>query len=144
MRKMTSVDVQFVVQLLKAWPLGKLTWVAVRDAVSAGLLNGERAWSRQSLEANPKIQEAWSKAKVRLASGTSPLSTENPVESDVAKLQAELNELRAKYEALMIRHKTLAYNATFLPGGASLLMDPLPDNTPAKKSKLSKSRSRQR
>lgn len=144
MRKMTDVDVQFVIDLLQAWSLRKLTWVAVQDAISAGLLEGERAWSRQSLEANAKIQEAWSETKIRLASGTAPLLTRNPEESEVAALRAELDGLQAKYEALMIRHRTLIYNATFLPGGANLLMDPLPDNTPAKNSKRGKSRSRQR
>lgn len=142
MRKMTDVDVQFVIDLLSAWSHRRLTWVAVQAAVSKGLLNGQRAWTRQSLEANSKIQEAWAAAKTRLSEGAPPLTKGDPAASEVSRLRAELDELQVKYDALMIRHKTLAYNATFLPGGASLLLDPLPDNTPAKKSKRSKSRSR--
>lgn len=143
MRKMKGADVQFVVDLLNTWPDRRLTWEAVRDAVSAGLLKGEVAWTRQSLEAKPEIKTAWDAAKIPTAEGTPP-TLPGQTDPEVQRLQAALDELQSQYDALMIRHRTLAYNATFLPGGANLLMDPLPDNTPVDGSRRGKSKAQRR
>jgi hypothetical protein len=51
--------------------------------------------------------------------------------SAVEAREAELADLQAKFDRLALRHKQLIYNASMLPGGTRLLLDPLPDNTPS-------------
>jgi hypothetical protein len=131
MRRMTTADVTFVVELLHTWRHSALTWEGVQSKISSDLLEGRPAWSRQSLHANKAIKQAWDAANARLSalSAKSRIScSTDPTKAEA--LQSELDELQAKYEALLIRHRQVIYNASFLPGGTSLLFDPLPDNTP--------------
>lgn len=139
MKKMSEAEVRFVVMLLRTWHHGPLRWESVRSRISSEFFDGGPAWTRQSLQANARISAAWDAAKLRL----SGRATDSTLEGDggsakIKELQVELDDLRERYDALFIRHRTLAYNASFLPGGTNLLLDPLPDNTPVE----SKSRRR--
>lgn len=135
MRKMTEADVKHIVQLLKKWKRRPLFWSDVQQQISIDLLAGEKAWSRQSLVGNDDINKAWTKAHARFVAPDSADGSRDhdPEESEVERLQAAFDELKSKYDKLLVKHRQLAYNASMLPGGTKLLLDPLPDNTPSQR-----------
>ena len=132
MRKMSTHDVRAVVSILRAWRQRRLTWEGLRTQLSVEVLDGAESWTRQSLWAHEPVRIAWAAAKTRLAGRvrTAPAGSEDAILSALEKLQGEYQELQVKYDRLALRHRQLAYNASMLPGGARLLIDPLPDNTP--------------
>lgn len=143
MRKMTEDDVAQVVRLLKQWKRGPLFWDALRRRISEVIMGGGEAWSRQSLQKNDDINKEWLATRKRLASRRAQPGSaaaddvagneagQEP--SEVERLQQALDKLQAKYDDLAIRHRQLVHNASMLPGGTRLLLDPLPDNTPVQK-----------
>ncbi len=135
MRKMTQKDIAGIVDLLRKWKRPPLRWERLQEQISTKLLDGETSWSRQSLQASESINTAWQAAKQRLsANGTRTHDAANENETSATEqLQAALSELQTKYDNLALRHRQLIYNASMLPGGTRLLLDPLPDNTPAQK-----------
>lgn len=134
MRKMESNDVDDIVELLRKWKHRPLRWDRLREQVSGTLLNGDKPWSRQSLQANERIKIAWLAAKRRLAGRERPAYDADGTDpSAVERLEIALAELQTRYENLAVRHRQLIYNAAMLPGGTRLLLDPLPDNTPTQK-----------
>lgn len=140
MRKMESKDVEGIVELLRRWKYRPLRWDRLQDQISGTLLNGDKPWSRQSLQANERIKVAWSAAKRRLAGREGrAYDTGNTDASAIESLEIALAELQTRYENLAIRHRQLMYNAAMLPGGTRLLLDPLPDNTPTQKTGLGQS-----
>jgi hypothetical protein len=127
-------DVEGIVELLRRWKHRPLRWDRLQEKISVILLNGDKPWSRQSLQANERIKVAWSAAKRRLAGREGrAYDTENTDASAIERLEIALAELQTRYENLAIRHRQLMYNAAMLPGGTRLLLDPLPDNTPMQK-----------
>jgi hypothetical protein len=137
MRKMESKDVEGIVELLRRWKHRPLRWDRLQDQISGTLLNGGKPWSRQSLQANERINVAWSAAKRRLADRESrPYESGGSDPSAIERLETALAELQTRYENLAIRHRQLLYNAAMLPGGTRLLLDPLPDNTPTQKTRM--------
>lgn len=135
MRKITRSDADAVVQILRKWKGRALTWEALRSAISASLQSGEQVWSRQSLQANEAIQIAWKTKKEALRNRTRKERGREENESSMVEvLQLQLAELQTKYDNLALRHRRLLHNASMLPGGVHLLVDPLPDNTRAQSS----------
>jgi len=132
MRKMSADDTTAVVRILRAWRQRRLTWERLRTQVSVEILDGAETWSRQSLQAHESIRIAWAAAKRRLTNKdrSTPTGSEDASLAALEKLQGEYQELQTKYDRLALRHRQLAYNASMLPGGTRLLIDPLPDNTP--------------
>ncbi len=142
MRKMTEGDIKAIVSLLENWRRSPLHWKLLQHQVSKNLLGGEASWSRQSLQASNAINTAWLSARVRLASARKlPIGTEED-STKYERLMTQYMALEVKYNNLAMRHRQLIYNATMLPGGARLLLDPLPDNTPAQKIGIGARRSR--
>lgn len=143
MRKMNKNDVALVVQLLKRWQRSRVSWQLLRSQISMTMLNGDVAWSRQSLQANKTIYAEWLATRKRLSaqpyrSGSSGLGGVQGADatadtSEVEALRARLDQLQAKYDNLAIQHRQLVYNVSMIQGGARLLLDPLPDNTPVQK-----------
>ena len=134
MRKMTTKDVACITDLLRKWKRPPLRWERLQEEISAKLLDGDTSWSRQSLQANESIKTAWQTAKQRLSANE--IRTRNANENEtsaITQLEVALSELQTKYDNLALRHRQLIYNASMLPGGTRLLLDPLPDNTPAQK-----------
>lgn len=131
MRKIRESERQAIVKLLEAWNRPPLTWNRVKLQISKSVLDGETSWSRQSLQGDESIKAAWDAAKDRcdgtgqVADGGSEGATK------LRDLEGKLAALQLKYDALLLRHRKLAYNASLLPGGTRLLLDPLPDNTAA-------------
>jgi len=134
MRKIGERDEKAIVAMLRKWKRSPLRWELVRERISAELLDGEKSWSRKSLQANESINAAWGIANGRLTgSGRCARVHESDEPSEIERLQAELVELNIKYDKLLIRHRQVIHNAALLPGGTRLLLDPLPDNTPVQK-----------
>ena len=134
MRKMTTGDIDGIVDLLKKWKRLPLYWDGLRQQISVTLLAGEKSWSRQSLQSNESIKVAWLTAKRRLVSrGAKQQSVNSDESTTVVELESALTALQIKYDNLAMRHRQLIYNASMLPGGTRLLLDPLPDNTPVQK-----------
>jgi hypothetical protein len=130
MRRITPADSKAIVQIIHAWKSRRLTWKSLQERISTSLLNGERAWSRQSLQANVDINAAWDKFRARQSvRRAAKLLPPEAMDAEVDRLQTELDELQGKYDALLARHRVLIYNASLLPGGTQLLAKALPDNT---------------
>ncbi|MBI3346925.1 MAG: hypothetical protein HY020_06905 [Burkholderiales bacterium] len=146
MKKMTAAHVKWVVMLLRTWRHRPLRWNLVQERIAAEFFEGATPWTRQSLQANERIKKAWDEAKKRLSGASASVTSGGDADpSRATELQAELDDLQERYDALIIRHRQLAYNASFLPGGANLLIDPLPDNTPVQnKPKRRKASARKR
>lgn len=135
MKKISTEDEKSVVALLRQWPRHEqLTWENLRTAIVTSATIEGKAWSRQSLSVNAAVTAAFSIAKRRLkeAGGTSVAMNSSVATTYIAELELELSALKSKYAALLIRHATLAFNASLLEGG-SFLLDPLPDNTNSQK-----------
>lgn len=146
MRKMTKTEIDDIVVLIRRWQLAPLSWKHLRQEVSRVVLSNQTCWSRQALQANESINSAWLTARKRIAlkgrrregggdSGRRETSQE---------LESALEELQRKYDKLALRHRQLIYNASMLPGGTRLLLDPLPDNTTPQTEGTSPRRSRHR
>ena len=143
MRKMNKHDVALVVQLLKRWQRGRVSWDLLRSQISTTMLNGDVAWSRQSLQANKTIYAEWLAARRRMSTqasrsgfpGSRLPDSADAIDhaSESQALRARLDQLQAKYDNLAIQHRQLVYNVSMIQGGARLLLDPLPDNTPVQK-----------
>lgn len=135
MRKMTEGDVKHIVGLLKKWKRRPLFWSHLQNQISIDLFAGESPWSRQSLQRNAAVNSAWESAQIRLGGDGSNEDSEhgNADSAEIKRLQAALDDLKRRYENLLIKHRQLVYNASMLKGGTHLLLDPLPDNTPAQK-----------
>ena len=135
MRKIAHSDAAAIVQLLRRWKGRALTWEALRREIATSLQPGEIVWSRQSLQANEAIRIAWITKKEALRSSKRDERGRAQNESEIVEvLQLQLAELQTKYDNLALRHRRLLHNASMLPGGVHLLVDPLPDNTPAQAS----------
>lgn len=128
---MSENDVRFVVAALRSWKSRHLSWNELRQHICTEWLNGDPAWSRQSLQANEAIRIAWINAKKRLEAGTQNVERASSCDNEslVGKLQIELHELQTRYDNLALRHRQVIFNASLLPGGTRLLIDPLPDNS---------------
>lgn len=134
MRKIARSDEEAIVQLLRRWKGMALTWEALRREIAASLQPGESVWSRQSLQANEAIRIAWSTKKEALRSRRDERGRAQNEWDMVEVLKLQLAELQTKYDNLALRHRRLLHNASMLPGGVHLLVDPLPDNTLAQAS----------
>lgn len=121
------------VQILKRWPAKqKVTWESFRDKLGSHRRDKTKVWSRQALGKNEAISSAFRDAKLGHRPSTAapePGKTRKWYAERVETLEGTVEDLKKKLDALQTRHTQLIYNASFLPGGASLLVDPLPDNT---------------
>ena len=132
MKKISTLNEREIVGAIRKWSsANRLTWEILRKFLADSHQKTLSAmWSRQSLSANKPIKDAYLDFKVRqkqLSIQPEPKS-EDARAARIAKLEAELHDLRAKHDRLLLRHAQLAYNASLLEGGTQLL-DPLPDNT---------------
>ncbi len=131
-KKISDASKLEVVGALRKWPSAqRLTWEKLREFLADSRQDIVSAiWSRQSLSANESIKDAFAEVKARqkqLGTQSGPRS-EDEKATRISELEAELHELRAKHDRLLLRHVQLTYNASLLEGGTQLL-DPLPDNT---------------
>lgn len=89
-------DIQVVVELIRGWPEGKLTWPEI--CVAAEPLVGKLP-TRQSLSAHAPIVDAY-KTKKKGLKNTAPRKPRpaslNVAAARLAKLEAELGELKEK------------------------------------------------
>lgn len=132
MKKISASDEQEILRAIRTWPLAKrLTWEALRILLAESQqARSQAVWSRQSLSANEKVQDAFSAFKARQTQSRilPGQQSEDAKDCRINALEAELNELQIRFDRLLLRHTQLAYNASLLDGGTQLL-DPLPDNT---------------
>ncbi|WP_147455650.1 hypothetical protein [Acidovorax sp. 100] len=127
---MTNSDVSHIVNLIRTWKGGALTWEAVRLSIGSSLELGDQVWSRQALQANEDIQLAWlAKKESRKTPPMGKRRSDSDVNDLLESTLAANRELQMKYDNLAFRHRQLLYNASLLAGGAHLLVDPLPNNT---------------
>jgi hypothetical protein len=131
-KKISAASEREIVDAIQKWSSGnRLTWETLRKFLAdSQQLTTSAIWSRQSLSANESIKNAFAAFKVRknnLGNQARPKS-ECAKTCRITELEAELHELRARHDRLLLRHAQLAYNASLLDGGTQLL-DPLPDNT---------------
>lgn len=131
MRKMNQTDINFIVNILHGWKSRHLNWNILRQQISTELLDGEPSWSRQSLQANEAIRIAWSNTKLRRSTTRKKTASSSSLDPNyiLEKIQAELQDLKTQYDNLALRHRQVVFNASLLPGGMRLLIDPLPDNS---------------
>ena len=134
-KNITAYDERDIINILQRWPLGrKLAWEELRKFISIKRnCNLNKIWTRQSLGNNDPIYTAFDVTKKRLIKNRMVNSTKaksnEKYEEIIQRLQSELAETKIKYEALLLRHTQLSYNASQLENGNHLLIDPLPDNT---------------
>lgn len=133
MPKINRRSEELAVQILKSWPSKqKLTWESFRRKLASRRRDKTAVWSRQALSKNEVISAGFADAKLRRgAVEVTPESgkTKRWYAGRVAALERDLETSKKQLDALQKRHTQLIYNASFLPGGARLLVDPLPDNT---------------
>lgn len=130
MRKMTPSDVSCIVRLVRNWKGRSITWEGLRAKIGESLVLEGPVWSRQALQANEDIRVAWRIRRESVKSGHLRSNASGVDVSDLLESALAANrELQIKYDNLALRHRQLIYNAVLLPGGAHLLVDPLPDNT---------------
>lgn len=141
---MTDRDVRAIVDILNSWKRPPLRWTEVQSLISTTVLDGQESWSRQSLQDNEEINIAWLNARARLSGGHRRAAPAEVEPSSYEKLVADYAALEAKYQNLALRHRQLLYNASMLPGGTRLLLDPLPDNTPAQRNDAGSRRPRRK
>jgi hypothetical protein len=132
MKKISTLNEREIVGAIRKWSTAnRLTWEILRKFLADSQQKTLSAiWSRQSLSANKSIKDAFSafKARQKQLSIQSVPKSEDAQSARIAKLEAELHDLRSKHDRLLLRHAQLTYNASLLEGGTQLL-DPLPDNT---------------
>lgn len=143
MRKMNKDDVAHVVQILRRWKRGPMFWDHLRQRISVEIMDGEEAWSRQALQANELINQEWLATRKRLTDRrvrSTPFGPDGVIYDEagndsleVQRLRKQLEKLQTQYDNLLLRHRQLVHNASMLPGGTRLFLDPLPDNTPVQK-----------
>jgi hypothetical protein len=107
--RLKPADVQAIVAGLEGWRKPKITWSMVVSAVAEDWLNPRR-FSRQALEAKPKICRAYHRTKERLRKGLPP-EKRKPLTERVATLQSENVNLRAQNDALLETFVTWMLNA---------------------------------
>lgn len=135
MPKISTADEIDIIKCLRRWPSNrKLTWEFLRSALAEERnISASKIWSRQSLSSSESIHIAFSTAKKRICIETKSSGGRNKsqaeYEAKISQLGSEIAELQEKYDALVLRHSRLIYNASLLEGGSRLLDDPLPDNT---------------
>lgn len=130
MKKMANCDVSRVVKLIRNWKGRTLTWEAIRAEIGQSQAVPEHVWSRQALQANEDIRTAWLVKKESIKNERARIPpSRSEAENLLQSALAANRELQMKYDNLAFRHRQLIYNAVLLPGGAHLLVDPLPDNT---------------
>jgi hypothetical protein len=132
--KISQREAREIVNILVNWPTTcRLTWEILRSKISQRRKRSAAPiWSRQSLSAHEDISLAFSSAKAKIATGNvanSPTGSLAWYSLRVKDLEHELDTMRRKMEVVQLRHTQLLYNATLLPGGAKLLIDPLPNNS---------------
>lgn len=131
MRRITVDDEQLIIRTIAECSARTCSWENVREQLAKAVGGIEKVWSRQALKAHPKIYSAYL-AKVQSRRG--PVAADPPQPGEVPPAdngletaeETELQALQRKYDELALRHRQLAYNASLLPGGLNLLIDPLP------------------
>lgn len=132
MRHISAADQAIIVAIIRNWEGRRLTWEAIRIAVAAKCTPRGEPWTRQALSSNEAISAAYRTGIQRLSASRGSDGKPKEVDSSTKKIQtleADLQELRDRYERLVNRHRQLLFNASLLPGGVQLLAEPLPDNT---------------
>ena len=106
--KMTASDISYAIKELEAWRDGqrgrKLTWALIAKVTG---------FSRQTLEAKPKIYKAWDEAKKALAKGNPP---RKPTSDDfhvnkIDQLEEDLKRYKAMEADWLERWVRIAYHA---------------------------------
>lgn len=126
-KHLTANDVEVVVNLIRGWNEGKLTWDAICD--SSAQLIGKRP-SRQSLNANQNIKDAYLAKKKGHKVGVSKPSQPSSLEvasQRIDNLQAKVYELEEKNRVLLERLVKWQYNAYKYGLQEHQLNEPLPN-----------------
>jgi len=110
-RHLSKHDVQAIVNLIRGWQDGKLTWEAICEAAEP--LVGKKP-TRQSLNAHEPISSAYTAAKKGLknAGPKKPRpSSLNAASARIANLERALEELKAQSQAYKQLFVMWQYNA---------------------------------
>lgn len=129
MRRINEEDERAVIDVIQKCPARSCTWETIRHKLAESHGGLEQVWTRQALKAHQGIYSAYlAQVQSRRTPGTSAKSAtaNNSADNEAAGIQAQLQDLQRKYDALAMQHRKVIYNASLLPGGLKLLIDPLP------------------
>jgi len=131
MRRISSDDELLIIRVIDECPARNCSWEAIREELAKSLGGLEKVWSRQALKAHPAIYSKY-EAKIlsrrvgKNGTASAPTSAATAESSEPPAEETPLQELQRKYDALALQHRQLMYNASLLPGGLRLMVDPLP------------------
>jgi hypothetical protein len=125
-KHLTRTDVEAILSIIYAWKEGKLTWEGICEAAEP--LIGKNP-TRQSLNANKLIKEAYSskKATLKLHSPSIPKPSSQTIAGErIARQQSEIESLKRKNSALLEQFVIWQYNAYKYGLKEHQLNEPLP------------------
>jgi hypothetical protein len=125
-KHLTKMDVDAILSIIYAWKDGKLTWERICEA-SAPVIG--KTPTRQSLNANKLIKEAYSskKSSLKLHEPVIPKPSSLTIAADrIARLQSEIEVLKRKNSALLEQFVIWQYNAHKYGIKEHQLNEPLP------------------
>lgn len=129
MRRISEDDLEAIISVIQACPARSCTWETIRHKLAEIYGGLENVWTRQGLKEHQGIYDAYlAKVKSRKspAPSANPSTASHSADDTPANLQVEFDELKRKYDALAMQHRQVIFNASMLPGGLKLLIDPLP------------------
>ena len=110
-KHLTKRDVESILNIIEGWDNSKLTWDGICD--SAASVVGKKP-TRQSLNANIVIREAYKKKKKGLKIHGPRIATPSSLKvaaARISKQQSEVDTLKAKNMALLEQFVKWQYNA---------------------------------
>lgn len=125
-KHLTQTDVEAILSIIYAWKDEKLTWECICEA-SAPVIGKNP--TRQSLNANKLIKEAYSskKSTLKLHGSVTPKPSSITMAADrIARLQSEIESLKCKNSALLEQFVIWQYNAYKYGMKEHQLNEPLP------------------
>ena len=131
MRRITYEDELLIIRVIDACPPRTCSWETIREELAKSVGGLGNVWSRQALKTHPNIYIQYlAKVQSRRAPVSvvqSETGAANPIDSahQVCE-ETRLQELQRKYDALALRYRQVIFNASLLPGGLRLLIEPLP------------------
>jgi len=126
-KHLTQTDVEAIISIIYAWKDDKLTWEGICEASEPVI--GKKP-TRQSLNANKPIKEAYSskKATLKLHGTITPTkpSSQTIAGERIARQQSEIESLKRKNAALLEQFVIWQYNAYKYGMKEHQLNEPLP------------------
>lgn len=125
-KHLTQTDVEAIISIIYAWKDEKLTWESICEASEP--IIGKNP-TRQSLNANKLIKEAYSsrKATLKVQGVVTPKPSSLTMAGDrIARQQSEIESLKQKNSALLEQFVIWQYNAYKYGMKENQLNEPLP------------------